>query len=233
LIAALALSVYTAQAQPNLLVNGSFESASQFTANPIGLSGVDQGWANFFGPNGSVQSSAYALDGIYSLAVTEGGASWNPAGTYQIVSGATPGSTYTLSVSVLAPAALTDPNWSTPIDVQLQFFDSTLNNNLGTTETGWSAIGAVGTWKQYTVTATAPAGAVYVSPYLMMMQSGAQSPADTLYFDNASLTVPEPSWRCWPWAWACRSTSCVGGVVKSLPVSSKRPLDNVGWPFWF
>ena len=192
LIAGLALSVSTAQATPNLLVNSSFESASLFTANPITLAGVNQGWANYFGPNGSVQSSAYALDGIYSLAVTEGGASWNPAGTYQIVSGATPGSTYQLSVSVLAPVALTDPNWSTPIDVQLQFFDAGLNN-LSTTETGWSAVGAVGTWTQYTVTATAPAGAVYASPYLMFMQSGGQSPTDTVYFDSASLTVPEPS----------------------------------------
>ena len=188
-----ALAFGTTSTHANLLVNSGFENAGGFTANPITVSTVNQGWANSFGPNSSVQSSAYAESGSYSLAVTEGAASWNPAGTYQVVSGITVGQTYQLTVDVLAPAAMTDPSWSTPIDVQLQFFDATLVN-LTTTETGWSAIGPVGQWTQYSVTATAPANAVYAAPYLMMMESGAQTASDYLYFDNANLVaVPEPA----------------------------------------
>jgi hypothetical protein len=181
----------TSSVQANLLVNGGFDNAAGFTANPITLATVNQGWANSFGPNSSGQSSLYYESAGYSLQVTEGAASWNPAGTYQVVSGITVGESYQLTVDVLAPAAMTDPNWSTPIDVQLQFFDAALNN-LSTTETGWSAIGPVGEWKQFSVTATAPLNAVYAAPYLMMMESGAQTASDYLYFDNATL-VPEPA----------------------------------------
>ena len=183
----------TSSVQANLLANGGFDSAAGFTANPITLATVDQGWANSFGPNSSGQSSLYYESAGFSLQVTEGAAAWNPAGTYQVVSGVTVGQTYQLTVDVLAPAAMTDSAWSTPIDVQLQFFDASLVN-LSTAETGWSAIGTVGQWTQYSVTATAPLNAVYAAPYLMMMESGNQTASDYLYFDNANLTaVPEPA----------------------------------------
>jgi PEP-CTERM motif len=189
---AAAIAFSTSNAQANLLVNGGFDSAAGFTANPITLSTVDQGWASSFGPNASVQSSLYYESPGYSLQVTEGAATWNPAGTYQVVSGVTVGQTYNLTVDILAPVALTS-TYATPIDIQLQFFDASLVN-LSTTETGWSAIGTVGQWTQYSVTATAPANAVYAAPYLMFMESGNQTTSDYLYFDNASLTaVPEPA----------------------------------------
>jgi hypothetical protein len=192
IVAVLAFSASTTQAQPNLLVDGSFESGT-FTANPITLPTVNQGWANNFGGATPSQSSAYAENGSYSLLTYNAvGNTWNPVGTYQIVSGGvTVGQQYTLSVYAMAPVALTT-TYATPIDVQLQFFDASLAN-ITTTETGWSALGAVGSWKQYSVTATAPAGAVYAAPYLMFMESGNQTAQDNVYFDNATLTVPEPS----------------------------------------
>ncbi|HKI69198.1 MAG TPA: PEP-CTERM sorting domain-containing protein, partial [Verrucomicrobiae bacterium] len=69
---------------------------------------------------------------------------------------------------------------------------STLNN-LSTVETGWSALSAIGSWQQYNITGTAPAGTVYAAPYIMFMDNG-QTATDNVYFDNASMTiVPEPS----------------------------------------
>jgi hypothetical protein len=53
----------------------------------------------------------------------------------------------------------------------------------------------INTWYQGVVSATAPANAVYVAPYLAFMENGSQTAADTLYWDNAVLTataVPEP-----------------------------------------
>ena len=61
-VAALAISASTTQAQ-NLLVNGSFENAGGFTANPItttsgpgATTGVDLGWATFGGSQDSMSS---------------------------------------------------------------------------------------------------------------------------------------------------------------------------------
>ena len=188
--AVLAFSASTTQAA-NLLVDGSFESGT-FTGNPITLATVNQGWANNFGGATPSQSSAYAENGSYSLLTYNAvGNVWNPVGTYQIVSGGvTVGQQYILSVYAMAPVALTG-TYATPIDVQLQFFNASLAN-ITTTETGWSTLGALGSWKQYSVTATAPAGAVYAAPYLMFMDNG-QTAQDNVYFDNAVLTVPEPS----------------------------------------
>ena len=188
--AALAFSASTTQAQ---IVNGSFENAGGFTADPITLATVNDGWAQPFGPNTSVQSTDYALDGTYSLKTTQGaGVAWNPAGTYEAVSGVIPGVTYTLSAWAYTPTALSEPvgDWQTPVDIQLQFMGATLNN-LSTIDLGWSAI-PVGQWTQYTVTGVAPAGAVYAEPYLMDMEDGNQTANDYIYFDNVTL-VPEPS----------------------------------------
>ena len=193
LAGALAISTLTTQAQ-NLLVDGSFENGT-FTGNPIGLSGpgyVDQGWANNFGGATPTQSSAYAESGTYSLLTYNAQFNnWNPVGSYQVVSGAIVGQQYQLSVYAMAPTALTG-TYGTPIDVQLQFFNAALAN-VQTTETGWSALGALGTWTQYSVTGIAPAGAVYAAPYIMFMDNG-QTATDNVYFDNAVLVaVPEPA----------------------------------------
>ena len=189
IVAAVAFSASTTQAQ---LVDGSFENPFQSLTAAITLATVNEGWDVNFGGATASQSSAYAEDGSYSLLTYNAiGNNWNPVGTYQVVSGISVGSQYTLSVYAMAPTALTG-NYGTPIDVQLQFFNSSLVN-ITTTETGWSTLGALGSWKQYSVTATAPAGAVYAAPYLMFMDNG-QTAQDNVYFDNATLTVvPEPS----------------------------------------
>jgi hypothetical protein len=184
------LALSTATTQANLLFNPSFESASGFVANPITLAGVNGGWANNFGGYAPSQSSAYVENGTYSLLTQNNvGNNWNPVGTYQIVSGITVGQTYTLTAWAYTPSVTGNVAGAGPIDVQLQFLDSSLAN-LSTTETGWSAL-ANGAWTQYTVSATAPAGAVYASPYLMFMEAN-QTVAESVYFDNAVLDVPEP-----------------------------------------
>ena len=194
--AALAFSASTTQAQ---LVNGSFESPSQFLNAPITVATVNQGWDVNFGAATAVRtnmSSAASspLDGIYALlTVNNSGNNWNPDGAYQVVSGVSVGSLYALSVYALRDANTPlSGTYGTPIDVQLQFFNAGLTN-IQTTETGWTALGSVGTWKSYTITGTAPAGAVYAGAYLMFMDNGQTSP-DYVYFDKASLTAtPEPA----------------------------------------
>ncbi len=201
-VAALVISASTAQAQ-NLLTDGSFENGT-FTGNPIGLAGVGQGWANNFGgavPVQSDMSSAAASpeDGSYSLlTVNAVGNNWNPVGTYQIVGGGVNGvninvgATYSLSAYALQDANTPlSGTYGTPIDMQIQFLDSTLAN-ISTIDLGWSALGPVGTWQQYSLSGVAPAGTVYASAYLMFMDNGQTSP-DIVYFDNAILSVPEPT----------------------------------------
>lgn len=207
--AILVIGTLNAQAQ-NLLVNGSFEDAAGFTANPIsltsgpgGTSGVNLGWANFNAlgaGNGAGQSSDVAESGTYSLLTQNAvGNNWNPAGTYQIVSGVAVGSTYTLGASYQATTALSG-TYATPVAVQLTFLDSGLNN-LGTVETGSGnnaggftfTASSLNTWLPASVSGTAPAGTAYAEVYLMFMDN-AQTATDSIYFDNASLTlVPEPT----------------------------------------
>jgi hypothetical protein len=193
--AALALSASTAQAQ-NLLVNGSFEtSPGGWTANPITLGGVNQGWAPFDGrayQSDMFYSVDYPQDGSYALLEQNApDVNWNPAGAYQIVSdpSITAGAVATLSAWFLTDTGTTSPIG--PVDIQLQFFDSALVN-LTTFETGWIYPTANDTWTQATVMGTAPAGTAFASVYLMFMDNG-QTATENMYFDNVVLTVPEPS----------------------------------------
>ena len=207
---AAAFALGTATTHANLLVNGDMESAGGFTANPITIAGVNMGWANNFGGYAPSQSTAYAESGTYSLLTQNTvGNNWNPVGTYQIVSGVIVGQTYTLTAWAYSTGYTTTSfAGSGPIDVQLQFLNSALGN-ITTTETGWSAL-AVGAWTQYTVTAAAPAGAVYAAPYIMFMEAN-QTAADSVYFDNAALNaVPEPA------------TVALLGLGLSLPIFASR-----------
>lgn len=205
--AMLTLSASTTQAQ-NLLVNGSFENAGGFTANPIVEAGLDQGWANF-GAGQSDMSSAASLPqaGNYSLLAVNGvGNNWNPQGTYQIVSGIIANTTYTFSSYWLQDSLSANTGtYNTPVALQIGF-----GNFVGGV---WTAVGAsttwgfgdggsthgnvpsLDTWFQGSVSATAPAGAADAAVYLFYMDNG-QTTVDQLYFDNASLTAtpaPEPS----------------------------------------
>jgi hypothetical protein len=197
-VAALAISASTTHAQ-NLLVNPGFEtSPGGFTANPISLATVGQGWANFTAPgpgagNPSSQSSLHAQSGTSSLLMQNAvGNNWNPAGTYQIIS-ATAGTTYSLSAFFMADTALTT-TYATPVDMQITWMDSSLASI--STVGGFNYnITSLNTWLSGSVTGTAPAGTAYAAVYLMFMEN-AQTAMDSVYFDSASLTVqvvPEPS----------------------------------------
>lgn len=185
--AAFIFGMSTATAQ-NLLVNGDFENASGFTANPITTATVNQGWATFGASQSDMSTSSDKPEsGSYSLlAVNKPGNTWNPQGAYQIVNG-TAGVTYTFSAYALIDAPLTeDSTWTTPVDIQIQFLDGSLNN-LATSDLGWSATGPVNTWQQYSVSGTAPAGTVYIAVYLFFMENGTQTSTDKIYFDNVQI----------------------------------------------
>jgi len=204
--AALAFGASTTQAQ-NLLVNGDFESASGFTANPIPPSGANQGWAlfgqvsrtNMFGsPIDAPESGSYAL-----LEQNAAGNNWNPAGAYQIVGRIIPGDTYTLTVWSITDTGTT---WGpTPLDVELGWNDSTVTNNIssgpapsGSFSYGTSVANNANGWTESTITGVAPVGAQYAIVYLMFMDDN-QTTTENEYYDNAYLSgpplepIPEPS----------------------------------------
>ena len=203
-VAALAISASTAQAQ-NLLVNGDFENPAGFTANPITVPTIGQGWA-LFGQTSQSDMSSSPIDtpqsGSYALLEQNAqGNNWNPAGAYQIVGGITAGTAYTFSIWAITDTGTT---WGpTPVDLQLSFNDSTgiggtqtptdLNPNNGSFNFGTSVANNANGWVQYSVSATAPAGSEYAMVYAMFMDNG-QATTENMYFDNASLVaIPEPA----------------------------------------
>jgi hypothetical protein len=198
--AALALSISTTQAA-NILVDPGFESGAFGQLNPIPLpGGVDGGWAGF---NGAVYANAAAETGSWGLQEMQGiGQAWNFMAAYQVVGGVSAGQQYTLTADFMTPTGITEAAGGAyiPAVIQLTYFNAA-GTDLGTVETGGVGAraiqympGAANVWYSGAVTATAPAGAVYVAPYLAFMENGSQTAADTLYWDNASLTlVPEPS----------------------------------------
>jgi hypothetical protein len=206
--AAFAFSASTTQAQ-NLLVNGGFDDPAGFTANPIVVGTQNQGWAlfgatapdNMFGsPVDSPLSPPMAL-----LEKNAPGNNWAPAGAYQIVGNApghmiVPGQAYTFSIWAITDTGTT---WGpTPVDLQLSFNDATviggtstpidLSPKNGSFSFGTSVANNANGWVKYSVSATAPANAEYAMVYAMFMDNG-QVATENMYFDNASLTVPEPS----------------------------------------
>lgn len=197
-VAALALGVSMAHA--NLLTDPGFESGAPGQPNPIPVpGGVGGGWAVF---NGATYANAAAETGSWGLSATEGsGQGWNFEAAYQVVSGVSAGQQYTLTADFMTPTGISENSGGyVPAIIQLTYFDSA-GADLGTVETVPGTALAVqymptGSWQTGSVTATAPAGAVYVAPYLAFMEDGSQTAADTLYYDNATLTlvgVPEPA----------------------------------------
>jgi len=199
--AMVAFTTSSAQAQ-NLLVNPGFENAGGFTANPITLSTVNQGWALFGATAQTTMGASVDSPRSGGFALIEQNAignNWNPAGAYQIVGGVTAGVTYSFSGFYLADAALTS-TFTTPVCFQVGFEDAALNN-LGTLEAGPGtnsggfsySVSAQDTWLQGSITGTAPAGSVYAVVYAMFMCNG-QTTTDSIYFDDMSLVAtPEPS----------------------------------------
>jgi hypothetical protein len=181
--AALTLGL-SAQAQ-NLLVDPGFESGVIPQPNPIPVpGGVGGGWAAF---GGSIVTPT-ANSGIYSAQIADNG--WNPQGLYQMLT-ASPGETFDLSAYYMSP----NPGvagYGTPALVQISFFDNTGAGIPGAAFGNWQPLGAANTWvKSPDVIATAPAGTAFVGAYLMMMDNNVNGL--NFYFDDASMTVPEPS----------------------------------------
>jgi hypothetical protein len=195
LAAVLALAASTTQAQ-NLLVDPGFESGATGQPNPIPIpGGVGGGWAVF---NGATYSTAHPETGTYSLLESEGANSaWNFEAAYQVVGGVTAGQKYTLTGDFMATTPLSSYN---PVFIQLDYLDAG-GADIGTVETSPGHALAVqygapvvGTWYTATVTATAPVGAAYFAPYAALMENGANPAAETVFWDNITVTlVPEPS----------------------------------------
>jgi hypothetical protein len=200
--AALALGATTTQAQN--LVNGGFENAGGFTANPITVAGVNQGWATFLGGGSfSGQTNMFSspdsplAGGNALLESLNPGNNWNPAGAYQIITGITPGQTYTFSIWGLTDTG--NAGYATGILVQLGFEDAALSG-ANSVENPGGTVGingnfpALDTWTKYSVSATAPAGTTDAIVYAMFQDNNSAVGVENLYFDSASLTVaPEPS----------------------------------------
>lgn len=190
--------------------SGSFTlNAITATSGPGGtMSGINQGWATFGAVSqsdmGTSPDSPYS--GTYALLEQNApGNAWAPAGAYQIVQpngGILAGATYTLSVWAITD---TGTAWGpTPLDLQLSFNSSAdglsgtvtptaLSPNNGSFSYGTSVANAANGWAEYSVSAIAPAGATSAMVYLMFMDNGANALTDNEYFDNAVLSVPEPS----------------------------------------
>jgi hypothetical protein len=184
----LSLSV-RAQDPPNLLVDGNFQAEGAANAfdqpNPIPLpSGISGGWAGW---TCNLTSTYAPPSSGYSVYVWEN--TWDPEGVYQILP-ATAGYTYTLSALALDTKT---PDWTTPVILQLNFYDPTGTDELASTGNWEAGPSQVNTWQQVgATTATAPAGTALVEAYVMYMDS--DSGAQGMYFGNVSLTaVPEPS----------------------------------------
>ncbi|HEY5297508.1 MAG TPA: carbohydrate binding domain-containing protein [Verrucomicrobiae bacterium] len=212
--AVVALGAFTTQAQ-NLLVNGSFENAGGFTANPVtttsgpgGTTGVDQGWAAFGAAQSDMSSALNSSpeSGSYSLLAQNGpGNNWNPQGAYQIVDGIVAGQTYNLSAYYLIDSSSANTGtYATPFAEQINFGNlvggtwttvgtSTATFGFGNAGATDGAAPSLNTWYQETGSLVAPAGASEAEVYMFYMDNG-QTTVDQMYIDNASLVAaPEPS----------------------------------------
>jgi hypothetical protein len=217
--AAFAFSASTIQAQT--IVNSGFEgvgavnTGNGWTVNPISLtsgpaggSGVNQGWATFGGDAGAVavqndmSSSAYTpLSGSQTLLETvQAGNNWGPAGAYQIITGITPGQTYTYSIWGLTDTANDAYSATAGVLIQLGFETaalggaSSVENPGGTVGHSLALPSTQGVWTKYSVTATAPAGYTDAIVYDMFQDNATATATENLYLDSALLVpAPEPT----------------------------------------
>jgi PEP-CTERM motif len=209
-VATLAFSVSTIQAQN--LVNGDFDTypangyPAGFTPDPITVAGVDQGWATFnnqgtAAPDDMGNSLYSPLSGTGTMLETvQVGNNWNPAGTYQIISGITPGQQYTFHIWGLTDTANQPYAATAGVLVQLGFETaalggaSSVENPGGTVGLDFALPSSMGVWTEYTVSATAPAGYTDAIVYAMFQDNSHATSIENLYFDNASIVpTPEPT----------------------------------------
>ncbi len=203
--AVLVISASTTQAQS--LVNASFDtSPAGFTANPITVAGVDQGWATFNNDGtaawSDMSSSAYSpLSGPGALLETVSpGNNWGPAGAYQVISGITPGQKYTFNIWALTDTANDFYATTNGVLVQLGFETAALGG-ASSVENPGNTVGLSlalpsqqGVWTEYSVSATAPAGYTDAIVYAMFQDNATATSLENLYFDQASIVAaPEPT----------------------------------------
>lgn len=204
--ATLAIGTATTQAQ-NLVVDPNF--AGPGTANPITVAGVDQGWALFNGASSASFSDmgasiyyplGYPTVTTALLETANVGNNWNPAGAYEIVSGITPGQTYTFSIWGLTDTANDAYASTAGLLIQLGFETSALGGVSSVENPGGSVnIDAAlpttqGVWTEYSVTATAPAGYTDAIMYNMFQDNNGATATENMYYDGASLVAaPEPT----------------------------------------
>ena len=199
LAATLAFTTSAIQAA-NLLIDPGFESGAPGQSNPIPLpGGAGGGWAVF---NGATFSTAHPETGLWSIQEPQNaGQAWNFQAPYQVIGGVSAGQQFTLTADFMTPTGITEASSFAPAIIQMTFFNAA-GTDIGTVETSGAGAkansytpAAINTWFTGTVTATAPAGAAYVAPYLAFMENGSQTGPDALYWDNAALiqVVPEPS----------------------------------------
>jgi len=192
---------------PTLNTGGWTVNPISFTSGPGGGSGVNQGWA-LGGPGGGALQSdmwnAPTQDNPISapttlLEIQHPADVWNPSVAYQIVDSSIipiqDFATYSFSVSALTPTVIT---WVSggggSVDLQIQFLNAAMGN-ISTIDGGWGLAPGLNTWTSQTISGVAPAGTVFVAPYIMFMDHG-NAVNEDVYFDNAVMTmtpVPEPA----------------------------------------
>jgi hypothetical protein len=200
----LVFSAASTQAQ-NLLANPFFEQPIEWTP-PTQINGVlsYQNWTGLGGNGPGLQPIVTDMSGspdsppwpgnsaLYVPSPSPG--DYNPAGAYQVVApvgGIIAGATYTYSGYFLTDTGTTLAN---SVNLELGFLIAGPGN--GFTDVGSDTVGSfapvLNSWNQGTVTAVAPAGAEYALVYALFTD-GSQTSLEDVYFDNMSLTVPEPS----------------------------------------
>ena len=205
--AALIISTSTTQAQN--LINPGFETTpAGFTANPITVAGVNQGWATFGGDAGATAGWSDMGGSTYSpmsgsgalLETVQPGNNWGPAGAYQIITGITPGQSYTYSIWGLTDTANDVYASTAGVLIQLGFETAALGG-ASSVENPGNTVGlslalpsTQGVWTKYSVTATAPAGFTDAIVYTMFQDNATATSTENLYFDNGLLVpAPEPT----------------------------------------
>jgi hypothetical protein len=215
---ALAFSALNTQAQ-NLLVDGDFENASGiigWEVYPITPGTPTPSLSDMSASPEYPESGNYALlEQAVPLPPSE--ADFSVSTAQQMVSGITPGATYTFSIYYLTDSGADLFNGGTvsPVFLEFDFLNSsgsyiasvettfgdstghapsTGTTSYGATDTGFSyAIPNNNVWYQAGITGTAPVGAAGAFVYAQFWDKG-QFTTEDVYFDNASLTsVPEPS----------------------------------------
>jgi hypothetical protein len=184
------VATFALSASAQVIVDPNY--SGPYTANPVTVAGVNQGWAPF--SSGLIATSPTYNGAPTSLGLALGAQDgWGTPGAYQIDSGVTPLQKYTVTAWVYQTGAATTAGGL----LQLGFETAALGGastveNPGNT-VGITINGPLDVWTQYSVSATAPAGYTDAVVYTMAQDYNNANPL-AFYFDGVSIAqVPEPS----------------------------------------